>query len=135
MPTAVQDFLDSTPMRAILGIPTEVLDQFMATAFQLYQGGRYPEAEVICRGLLAADHRYWYPYSLYASTLQKLGRFQEAVAQVDLGLKYEPGHPKLLALREAILGSRARLRARSAEASRARSAQAAPGASRPQEVR
>src|SRR5262245_65352238 len=101
MSTAAERYLEATPMRAILGIPPEVLDEFMAIAFQLYKGGRYPEAEIVCRGLLAADHRYWYPYSLYAATLQKMGRFGEALAEVDQGLRYEPGQPKLLALREA----------------------------------
>ena len=112
MSTAAHRYLEATPMRALLGIPTEVLDQFMAIAFQLYKDGRYPQAEIVCRGLLAADHRYWYPYSLYAATLQKMGRFGEAIAQLDQGLRHEPGQPKLLALREAIRKSAGRAQRR-----------------------
>lgn len=109
--TRARAFLDATPMRALLGIPPEVMDHFMASAYQLYQDGRYLEAEFVCRGLIAADHRYWYPYSLYAATLQKLGRFEEALGMLEVGLRYEPRQPRLLALRQEILRSLARLRA------------------------
>jgi tetratricopeptide (TPR) repeat protein len=111
MPTAAESYLDETPMRALLGIPPEVIDEFLASAYQLYRDGRYSEAEIVCRGVVAADHRYWYPYTLYAATLQKMGRFREALAQVDQGLKYEPGHPQLIVLRDEIVASAARLKA------------------------
>src|SRR5215475_9408703 len=94
-PTA-RKFLEDHTMREIFGIPEEALDAVMATAYQLYQAGRYPEVEVLCRGLVAADHKYWWSYSLYAATLRKLGRPHEAVALVEKGLVYEPGEPKLL---------------------------------------
>ena len=74
----------------------------MATAYQLYQAGRYPEVEVLCRGLVAADHKYWWSYSLYAATLRRLGRLREAVEQVEKGLVYEPDEPKLLLMRSEL---------------------------------
>ncbi len=103
MPSAAKAYLEATPLKTILNIPTEVLDHVMATAYQLYQRGCYPQAEVMCRGLLAADHRYWWSHSLYAATLHKMGRHAEALKQVDLGLHYEPRQAKLVALREEIL--------------------------------
>jgi predicted Zn-dependent protease len=105
---AVRDYLDCTPMRAILGIPGELLDQAMGLAYVTYRAGRYAETEVLCKGLLAADHRYWWAYSLYGATLLELGRPDDALAQIDRGLRYEPGQSKLLAMRAAIVGQPAR---------------------------
>jgi predicted Zn-dependent protease len=95
-------FLEENTMRDIFGIPEEALDAVMATAYQLYQVGRFPEVEVLCRGLIAADHKYWWSYSLYAATLRRLGRRQEAVEQLDRGLVYEPNEPKLLLMRSEL---------------------------------
>src|SRR5262249_44765134 len=92
-------FLAENTMRSLVGIPEEALDAVMATAYQLYQAGRYPEVEVLCRGLIAADHRYWWSYSLYAAALRRLGRLREAVEQLDRGLAYEPDAAKLLLMR------------------------------------
>ena len=100
-PTA-RKFLEENTMRDIFGIPEEALDAVMATAYQLYQAGRYPEVETLCRGLIAADHKYWWSYSLYAAALRKLGRLREAVDQVDKGLVYEPDEPKLLLMRSEL---------------------------------
>src|SRR6185436_9688855 len=95
-------YLEETTMRSIFGIPEEALDAVMATAYQLYQAGRYPEVEVLCRGLIAADHKYWWSYSLYAATLRRLGRLREAVELLDMGLAYEPDEPKLLLMRSEL---------------------------------
>jgi len=95
-------FLEENTMRSIFGIPEEALDAVMATAYQLYQAGRYPEVEVLCRGLIAADHKYWWSYSLYAATLRRLGRLREAVELLDMGLAYEPDEPKLLLMRSEL---------------------------------
>ncbi len=100
-----QGYLETTTMRSIMGIPTAQLDAVMATAFQLYQAGRYQEVEILCRGLIAADHLYWWAYSLYGATLHRLGCHEEALAQVDRGLVFEPGQPKLLLLRGRILAA------------------------------
>jgi len=100
-PTA-RKFLEETTMKSLFGIPDEALDAIMALAYQLYQLGRYPEVEVLCRGLLAADHKYWWSYSLYAATLRRLGRLSEALAEVEKGLAYEPNEPKLLFMRGEI---------------------------------
>ena len=103
-------FLEENTMRSIFGIPEEALDAVMATAYQLYQVGRYPEVEVLCRGLVAADHKYWWSYSLYAATLRKLGRPHEAVQLVENGLVYEPDEPKLLLMRSELRDEIARER-------------------------
>jgi hypothetical protein len=95
-------FLHDNTMRSLFGIPEEALDAVMATAYQLYQAGRYPEVEILCRGLIAADHKYWWSYSLYAATLRRLGRLREAVEQLDNGLMYEPDAPKLLLMRSEL---------------------------------
>ena len=100
-PTA-RKFLEENTMRSIFGIPEEALDAVMATAYQLYQAGRYPEVAVLCRGLIAADHKYWWSYSLYAATLRRLGRLQEAMDQLEQGLAYEPHEPKLLLMRSEL---------------------------------
>jgi len=101
-------FLEENTMRSIFGIPEEALDAVMATAYHLYQAGRYQEVEVLCRGLVAADHKYWWSYSLYAATLRKLGRPREAITLVDKGLVYEPDEPKLLLMRSDLRAEIAR---------------------------
>ena len=103
-----RQFLEETTMRAIFGIPEDALDAVMATAYQLYQAGRYPEVEVLCRGLIAADHKYWWSYSLYAATLRRLGRLREAVEQLDRGLVYETDAAKLLVMRNELVEAIAR---------------------------
>ena len=99
---AARQFLEETTMKSIFGIPDEALDAVMALAYQLYQVGRYADAEVLCRGLIAADHKYWWSYSLYAATLRRLGRLREALAELEKGLSYEPNEPKLLFMRSEI---------------------------------
>ncbi len=99
---AARKFLEETTMKSIFGISDEALDTVMALAYQLYQVGRYDETEVLCRGLVAADHQYWWSYSLYAATLRRLGRLGEALAQLEKGLAYEPNEPKLLFMRGEI---------------------------------
>ena len=102
MSPKARKFLEENTMRDIFGIPEEALDAVMATAYQLYQAARFPEVEVLCRGLIAADHKYWWSYSLYAATLRRLGRLQEAVEQLDRGLVYEPNEAKLLLMRSEL---------------------------------
>ena len=99
---AARKFLEETTMKSIFGISDAALDTVMALAYQLYQVGRYDETEVLCRGLVAADHKYWWSYSLYAATLRRLGRLGEALAQLEKGLAYEPNEPKLVFMRGEI---------------------------------
>ena len=81
------------------------LDHVMAKAYLLYQAGRYPEVDVLCRGLIAADDTYWWSYSLHAAALRRLGRLEEALEQVDRGLVHEPRATKLLFMRGEILAA------------------------------
>jgi len=83
-------------MKTLLGVPDEALDAVMAVAFQLYQAGRYSETELLCRGLIAADHKHAWSYSLHAATLRRMGRPHDALAQIETGLAYQPDEPKLL---------------------------------------
>ena len=108
---AAREFIEETTMKTLLAIPDEALDAVMAVAFQLYQAGRYAETEVLCRGLIAADHKYWWSYSLYAATLRRLGRIHDALGQLEIGLFHSPSEPQLLymqrELREAIASGEA----------------------------
>lgn len=99
--TARQVF-EETPLKTVFHIPEDALDAVMATAYQLYQVGRYPEVEILCRGLIAADHKYWWSYSLYAATLRRLDRIEEALAELEKGLAHEPASPKLLLMRDEL---------------------------------
>jgi hypothetical protein len=100
-----RSFVNETTMQSILGIDQRALDQIMATAFLLYQAGRYAEVDVLCRGLIAADHTYWWCYSLHAASLRRLGRLEEALAQLDRGLVYEPNEKKLQLMRGEIVAA------------------------------
>jgi predicted Zn-dependent protease len=114
-PTA-RRFLEETTMKSIFGISDDALDAVMGLAYQLYQVGRYAEAEVLCRGLIAADHKYWWSYSLYAATLRRLGKLREALVEIEKGLAYEPNEPKLLFMRGEIREAFARETRPAAEA-------------------
>jgi hypothetical protein len=92
-------------MKSLLGLDQEALDQVMATAYLLYQAGRYAEVDILCRGLIAADHTYWWSYSLHAAALHRLGRLPEALAQIDRGLGFEPTEKKLQVMRGEILAA------------------------------
>jgi hypothetical protein len=109
-----ESYLATTTMKSILGIDQHALDQVMATAYLLYQAGRYEQVDVLCLGLVAADHTYWWSYSLHAAALRRLGRFAEALAQLERGLVYEPGEPKLLAMRDEIIAALASGKTRAA---------------------
>jgi predicted Zn-dependent protease len=92
-------------MKSILGLDQEALDHVMATAYLLYQAGRYVEVDVLCRGLIAADQTYWWSYSLHAAALRRLGRLAEALEQIDQGLLHEPNEKKLQLMRGEILAA------------------------------
>jgi len=102
---AVAAFLRRTTMQSILGLDQEALDQVMATAYLLYQAGRYAEVDVLCRGLIAADHTYWWSYSLHAAALRRMGRLAESLEQIDKGLSFEPQEKKLQLMRGEILAA------------------------------
>jgi predicted Zn-dependent protease len=104
------DYLETTTLRQILNISDAAMDQAMAIAYQLYLTRRFAEAETVCRGLIACDHRYWWSRSLHASVLRRLGRHEEALAAVEEGLKYEPRQPKLLLMRAELVVTIARAR-------------------------
>jgi hypothetical protein len=96
------DFLDRTPMRALLPIPRAVIDHARALAYESYRTGRHEQADALCRGLLALDHRCGWTHALHAATLRDTGRRSEALRVVADGLRYEPAHPTLLALRDEL---------------------------------
>jgi tetratricopeptide (TPR) repeat protein len=84
------DFLDRTPLRALFDIPAALIDQARAMAYECHLGGRHEQAELLCRGLLAVDHRCGWTYGLYAATLRDTGRHAQALEMVQQGLRYEP---------------------------------------------
>lgn len=96
------DDLENITLRQLLRVSDEALDQAMGIAYQLYLNRRFAETEILCRRLVACDHRYWWSRSLHASALRRLGRHEEALAQVEIGLKYEPRQPKLMLMRDEL---------------------------------
>jgi hypothetical protein len=101
----VDAFLEQTPVRRLVSIPTGAIEQAMATAYHCFCAGAHADAEVLCKGLVAADHRHWYCRALYAATLVKLGRPREALVQVVEGLRRHPGQPRLVAIKKEILAT------------------------------
>lgn len=111
MPDAPADFFETNSLKQLLRISDAAMDQAMGLAYQLYLNGRFDEADVICRGLIACDQRYWWPHSLHGSILRRLGRPREALTAVQEGLKHEPRQPKLLLMRAELLINLARAEA------------------------
>ena len=101
----VASYLRRTTMKSILGLDQGALDHVMATAYLLYQAGRYTEVDVLCRGLVAADQTYWWSYSLHAGALRRLGRLPEALEQIERGLAFEPNEKKLQLMRGEVLAA------------------------------
>lgn len=97
-------FLERMTVRELLGVPPGAIERACQIAHQLYQAGRLGEADVVCRGLIACDHRLAWTYSLHAAVLRRLGRLEQALAQVQQGLTHEPGHAKLRTMRDELLG-------------------------------
>ena len=93
------EFLERMTVRALLNVAPVVIDHGRRVAHQLYQAGRLAEAEVVCRGLIACDHRFAWTYSLHAAVLRRQGRPAAALAQVVRGLSFEPEHAKLRSMR------------------------------------
>lgn len=72
-------------------------------ALQAFQGGRFDDAERVCRELLAAlpaqAHASW----LLGQVLLRTGRGEEAERLTAVALGYNPGQPDLLTLRGEVL--------------------------------
>jgi hypothetical protein len=111
---AVASFVRRSTLKSTLARDPGALDHVMATAYQLYQAGRYAEVDVLCRGLIAADDTYWWSYALRASALRRLGRLEEALVEVDHGLAFEPDAKRLLFMRGEILSAIGQWRERAA---------------------
>jgi cytochrome c-type biogenesis protein CcmH/NrfG len=94
----LDDFLDRTPLHLMLDLPPGILHEARALAYACHQGQRHAQAEALCDGLLALDHRCPWTHGLYAATLRDLGRPQEALAMVERGLRYQPANATLRAL-------------------------------------
>ena len=98
-------FLQRVTIRELLDIPPGVIDQARRIAHQLYGAGRFAEADIVCRGLIACDHQVGWTYSLHAAVLRKLGRPEQSLAQVECGLTHEPDHAKLRAMRTELVAT------------------------------
>jgi predicted Zn-dependent protease len=94
----MHDFLERTSLRVLFDIPPALIDHARAMAYESHLAGRHDQAETLCRGLLAVDHRCWWTHALYAATLRDSGRLGEARAIAARGLRYQPDQPTLLAM-------------------------------------
>jgi Flp pilus assembly protein TadD len=102
MTRETQKFLDQNPLCKLLAISESVLRDCAIQGYEMCKAGRYADAEVVGRGLVAADHRDWYFRTLLAVPLAKLGRKAEAIQVIDEGLRFHPGHRDLVALRASL---------------------------------
>ena len=75
-PPTARKFLEETTMQLHLRDPRGSARRRDGDGLPALSGRPLPEVEVLCRGLIAADHKYWWSYSLYAATLRRLGRLQ-----------------------------------------------------------
>jgi hypothetical protein len=65
------DRRSSSAAPEIFHVPQDTLDQLMAAAYLLHSDGHYLHAEMVCRGMLAAEPDYWYAAALLQATLEK----------------------------------------------------------------
>ena len=99
---ATRKFVTETPLATLLPISAGLLDACTQKAYALCATQAYAQAEVISRGLVAAEPSNWYYRTLLAVCLHKLQRRHEAMQVVEVGLRYQPAHPELLSLRAAL---------------------------------
>lgn len=100
---ATKKFITETPLITLLPISAGLLDASTAKAYALCATQAYASAEVISRGLVAAEPANWYYRMLLAVCLRKLHRRHEAMQVVEVGLRFQPAHPELIALRAALM--------------------------------
>ena len=99
---ATRKFITDTPLTSLLPIAAGLLDACTAKAYALCATQAYSSAEVISRGLVAAEPANWYYRTLLAICLSKLHRRHEALQVIEVGLRFQPAHPELLSLRAAL---------------------------------
>lgn len=92
---------DSAPRSTASGRP--IIALCTQRAHQLYRQGHHAQAELIARGLLELDPGSLYLRTLLVGCLQKQGRVEEAIVQVEEALALQPGDVDLAALREALI--------------------------------
>jgi Flp pilus assembly protein TadD len=93
-----QTFLEHTTLRQLINVPSALLAACATRAFEHLASGDFDGAEVLARGLIAADHQHWYHHALLVITLQKRGRLREATTHLEEALRHLPAHPELEAL-------------------------------------
>jgi TolB-like protein/tetratricopeptide (TPR) repeat protein len=79
-----------------------------------YVSGDYDSAIAFCRHMLEMDPEFVSAHRVLAASLLQAGRGEEAVAQLDLALTFDPSHPVLLswlAHVKAVLGCRSQAQA------------------------
>jgi hypothetical protein len=89
-------------LRADVGITDDALAVCARMAYDLLGAGRPAEAEVIARGLVAADDLKSYHWNLLGTALLNKSQVVDALATVDEGLRRLPGDPELARLRETV---------------------------------
>ena len=104
MKYAAEKFLLENSLKSLLNLPAGVLEVCFSKGRALYRAGQYGEAEVLARGLVAADHSNTAYRVLLAGSLHKLGRSAQAVRVVEEGLRHFPGDRELASVRAALLG-------------------------------
>jgi hypothetical protein len=82
----IDAFLDQPPLDEVFEIPASVIDGARDIALRFYVEGRYGDAEVVCRALLAVNHQCPWARALYAATLRQLGLPELASAWSDAPL-------------------------------------------------
>jgi predicted Zn-dependent protease len=97
--SSLENILEALPLKVVLGLDRDQLEATRQLAYNFYLGGQFTDAEVLCRGLIAADHEDTWAYSLYAAVLRRQGRLVEALATLDAGLGHDAANPKLTAMR------------------------------------
>jgi predicted Zn-dependent protease len=93
---------DINQFRQETGITDDVLRECARIAFNYLDVGRPIEAEVVAKGLVAADRRNAYYRTLLGTALLRKGQRKDALEVVNKGLEYNPGDRDLEALRAVL---------------------------------
>jgi tetratricopeptide (TPR) repeat protein len=93
----------SKSLKDIVDIPPAILDEARRLAYTLYQNEKWDQAEVMLKGLLAADNRDGWALSVYGSMLRKQRKYKEALVLMETALTVAPDDENIRKMRDELV--------------------------------
>jgi predicted Zn-dependent protease len=86
----IEGIRDGEGLQHALRVPDSYIAEVQDKAHELFCKGRYDDAAVLCRGLIALAPKRFYAHLLYADVAGKLGRDDESMEAIERARELEP---------------------------------------------